>query len=436
MPIPASNTPSQTSDSAPSKPTNHQAGPFAIGTLLLGVATAAAGMLSVSHIGAWALPGCGGGSDCAKAAASAWGSIPGVEWPVSFVGAAYFGGLLVAWLMTGGNFPSLLRWVVRLGAGVSILYLGIMFGEKLLCAYCLTSHIANLAFLGLAEGFVPRSRVGSPGRAPLIAGITFAAVSVVMGFAESQMKGKATAAFEGSVKKIVDTARQQQGPTGSPAATGNPGSSGPSVPTGQPASTGAAMPKPPNPAQPAGFTGRYLSGPQRAPIRVVMITDYQCPDCKNLEGQMRTIMAQNPNVSLSVKHFPFCTACNNTPNLPNMHPNACWAARAAETAGLLYGNDGFWKMHDLLFQNQSTPDGLKRPALEKYAEQLGLDLNKFKAALDTNAHKTQIDADSKVADDAGISGTPAFVINGYFVSGAQPFAKFKKIIDRALAEAK
>ena len=62
--------------------------------------------------------------------------------------------------------------------------------------------------------------------------------------------------------------------------------------------------------------------------------------------------------------------------------------------------------------------------------------SKFKAALDANAHKAQIDADSKVGDDAGISGTPAFVINGYFVSGAQPFPKFKKLIDRALAEAK
>ena len=90
----------------------------------------------------------------------------------------------------------------------------------------------------------------------------------------------------------------------------------------------------------------------------------------------------------------------------------------------------------MLFENQSTPDGLKRPALEKYAEELGLDMAKFKAALDSNAHKAEIDADAKVGDDAGISGTPAFVINGYFMSGAQPFPKFKKLIDRALAEAK
>ena len=61
-------------------------------------------------------------------------------------------------------------------------------------------------------------------------------------------------------------------------------------------------------------------------------------------------------------------------------------------------------------------------------------MGKFKKALDTNSNKAFVDSESKVADDAGISGTPAFVINGYFISGAQPFPKFKKIIDKALKE--
>ena len=63
-------------------------------------------------------------------------------------------------------------------------------------------------------------------------------------------------------------------------------------------------------------------------------------------------------------------------------------------------------------------------------------LTKFKAALDNRAHKAAVDADDKAGTDLGISGTPAFLINGYYVSGAQPFQKFKKLIDRALAEAK
>ena len=70
------------------------------------------------------------------------------------------------------------------------------------------------------------------------------------------------------------------------------------------------------------------------------------------------------------------------------------------------------------------------------AQTLGLDMAKFKAALDNRTHKAKVDADDKAGTEAGINGTPAFVINGYFVSGAQPYPKFKKLIDRALAEAK
>jgi len=82
------------------------------------------------------------------------------------------------------------------------------------------------------------------------------------------------------------------------------------------------------------------------------------------------IIKERPNVSLSIKHFPFCTACNNTPNVPNLHPNSCWAARAAETAGKLYGPAGFWKMHNWLFEHsgifddQSFPPGLQSLGFE------------------------------------------------------------------------
>jgi protein-disulfide isomerase len=63
-------------------------------------------------------------------------------------------------------------------------------------------------------------------------------------------------------------------------------------------------------------------------------------------------------------------------------------------------------------------------------------MGKWKTALDTQSHKPEVEADAKVGNDNGINGTPAFLINGYFINGAQPFAKFRKLIDRALAEAK
>jgi predicted DsbA family dithiol-disulfide isomerase len=65
---------------------------------------------------------------------------------------------------------------------------------------------------------------------------------------------------------------------------------------------------------------------------------------------------------------------------------------------------------------------------------MGVDMTKFKAALANHTHKGVLDADIAVAKAAEINGTPAFAINGYFISGAQPYASFKRVIQRALKE--
>jgi protein-disulfide isomerase len=90
-------------------------------------------------------------------------------------------------------------------------------------------------------------------------------------------------------------------------------------------------------------------------------------------------------------------------------------------------------MHEKLFANQKA---LARENLEGYAKELGLNAAKFKAALDTNKHKAEIDADQKLARDLGASGTPSFFINGRSLRGAQPFDAFKTVIDEELAKAK
>jgi protein-disulfide isomerase len=103
------------------------------------------------------------------------------------------------------------------------------------------------------------------------------------------------------------------------------------------------------------------------------------------------------------------------------------------------GASGFWKMHDLLYANQpdqKRSDGLKREALDGYARELGLDMSKWKVAMDTQSHKAEVDADAKAGNELGLEGTPAFLINGYFIDGDAPYAKFRKAIERALAEAK
>ena len=101
------------------------------------------------------------------------------------------------------------------------------------------------------------------------------------------------------------------------------------------------------------------------------------------------------------------------------------------------GSAAFWTFHDQLFAGEGTDDAARtdRPQLEKIAQGLGVDMTKFKAALDGSTHKAKIDADTELGNKAGINGTPAFVINGYYISGAQPEATFKKLINRALKEA-
>ncbi len=170
-------------------------------------------------------------------------------------------------------------------------------------------------------------------------------------------------------------------------------------------------------------------GNMNAKVTIQEFSDFQCPYCKRAEDAVNEVMK---NYGDKIKFV-----WRNEP-LP-MHQDAPLAAQAAMEAYKQKGNDGFWKMHDLLYANQPSQqaqDGLKREKLDTYAQQLGLDMDKWKAALDSQSHKAEVDADAKVGNDAGITGTPAFIINGYFINGAQPYAKFRKLIEKALAEAK
>jgi protein-disulfide isomerase len=106
------------------------------------------------------------------------------------------------------------------------------------------------------------------------------------------------------------------------------------------------------------------------------------------------------------------------------------APKAAE-AGLCANEQGkFWEMHDQMFGNQQalSPDDLKASA-----KKLGLDSAKFDSCLDSSKYAAQVKKDAEAGKEAGVSGTPAFFINGRMISGAQPFEKFKEIIDQELA---
>jgi protein-disulfide isomerase len=157
-------------------------------------------------------------------------------------------------------------------------------------------------------------------------------------------------------------------------------------------------------------------GPADALVTIVEFSEFECPFCARV----------NPTVARIMKEYDgkVRVAWRNNP-LP-FHKNATPAAIAAMEAHAQGGDDKFWKMHDILFQNQKA---LTRDNLEKYAQQVGLDMAAFRKALDTNKHEAAIKQDQELAAKLGARGTPAFFINGRKLMGAQPYEKFKELID-------
>jgi protein-disulfide isomerase len=162
-----------------------------------------------------------------------------------------------------------------------------------------------------------------------------------------------------------------------------------------------------------------IKGPPNAKVTIVEFSDFQCPFCGKVGPTMQQIEKNYPNdVRIVFMHNPL-------PFHPNAEP-AAEAAVAAEAQGK------FWEMHDKLFANQQN---LQRADFEKYAQEIGLDMNKFKQALDTHGGKKKVDSDLAVAKAVGVQGTPNFYVDGRNIQGAQPFEEFKKVIDDEIKRA-
>jgi protein-disulfide isomerase len=160
-------------------------------------------------------------------------------------------------------------------------------------------------------------------------------------------------------------------------------------------------------------------GPADALVTIVAFSDFECPFCGRV---LPTVEQLQKDYGKKIR-----IVWRNQP-LP-FHQNAMPAAQAAMEAFAQGKNEKFWAMHDKLFANRSA---LGRADLEKYAGELGLDVAKFKTALDTNKHEAAIKADQELANNVGARGTPSFFINGRNLRGAQPVEKFKEIIDDEL----
>ncbi|HVR61297.1 MAG TPA: thioredoxin domain-containing protein [Polyangia bacterium] len=153
-----------------------------------------------------------------------------------------------------------------------------------------------------------------------------------------------------------------------------------------------------------------------APVTVLEFSDFQCPFCGRVNPTLKQIEDEyKDKVKIAFRNLP----------LP-FHDKAHLAAEASLAAN---EQGKFWPYHDKLFANQQALD---RPSLEKYAEDMGLNMTRFRAALDSGKYKDKVDQDAKDAGAAGASGTPTFFINGTRLVGAQPYEKFKSVIDDEL----
>ena len=159
-----------------------------------------------------------------------------------------------------------------------------------------------------------------------------------------------------------------------------------------------------------------LRGDASAPVSLVEFSDFQCPHCKHLQPDLEKVLEEyKGQAKLYFKNYPITRA----------HPDAALAAAAALAAGK---QGKFWGFHDKLFGSDQQHEDM--PVLEKYAKELKLDLNKWKA--DIEPMKAQVEADHQEGEKANIDATPSLYINGRKHDGPKTYADLKDWIDEEL----
>jgi len=163
-------------------------------------------------------------------------------------------------------------------------------------------------------------------------------------------------------------------------------------------------------------------GPADAPVVVQLFSDFECPFCaralpavheleRGFKGRVRIVWRNYP--------LPF-------------HTHARMAARAALEAQAQRGNAGFWSMHDRIYEH--APNGLDERVLERLAGEIGLEPARFRAAIRDTRHDPAIDRDLAAGDALGIEGTPAFLVNDYYLMGLQPPGTLSAVAEQALRD--
>lgn len=163
----------------------------------------------------------------------------------------------------------------------------------------------------------------------------------------------------------------------------------------------------------------HVRGSPTAPVTLVEYGDFECPYCGQAEAVVRELLRDSGDVRYVWRHLP----------LDDVHPHARRAAEASEAAA---EQNRFWDMHDLLMVHQGA---LRTTDLVRYAEDLGLDTERFRRDLRKRRGAARVAEDVDSADVSGVSGTPSFFVNGRRYHGAYDVEGLKAAVKEARARA-
>jgi protein-disulfide isomerase/uncharacterized membrane protein len=340
------------------------------------------------------------GGGCEQVLGSSWALLPG-NVPVALAGLVYFSAIAVWYLVAGSANRAGRRWALPvlalqlLGGLVSLLLLAVMATQvRALCVWCLLVHILNLVLLWLAWRRWPRGSreaavAGEPARpAPRLAAAALLLMAAagalwMLGIGNSRLEARLRAAkaeterFHGDadLMRYLHLRSRPQ-----------------------------AIPVRPDDA---------VLGSASAPHTVVVFSDFQCPACQSFAAffQREVRPALGGRLRLVYKHFPLDTDCN--PNVVMaVHANACEAAHAAEAARELGGAQGFWRMHDVLFERQ---EDVAEGRWAELATAAGLDGAAVAERVARRSHRDRIAEDVRLGMALKLDGTPSLYVDGRYL---------------------
>lgn len=168
----------------------------------------------------------------------------------------------------------------------------------------------------------------------------------------------------------------------------------------------------------------HVIGPETAKATLVEYADFQCPACKAYFPWVEKLSQEFPNdLRIVFRHFP----------LKQIHYQAQNASEVAQAASL---QGKFWEMEKALYENQEEwANTTGKEPFNKYAQAIGLDMEKFAADLKLSSTKEKVDADLEQGISIGINGTPTFYLNNKKISNPQRYEDFKALIEEAIKAA-